>query len=151
MVEAEGGKVEALWLKRAIRGPMDAVDEAVLVAGEGLEGDANRGRSQRQVTIIEREVFDLVRAELPDASPSMRRANVMVSGISLARSRDAVLSVGEAKILIRGETRPCERMDAQCDGLTSTLDQAWRGGAYGVVLEGGRVHVGDPASLDPAD
>jgi MOSC domain-containing protein YiiM len=141
------GRVEAIWLKRAVRGPMDATVEARLVAGEGIDGDANFGRSKRQVTIIEREVFDRIRESLPDADPSMRRANFMVSGLRLEGTRDLVLTLGAVRVRIHGETRPCERMDAQCPGLTAALDPAWGGGVYGVVLDDGPVRVGDVATL----
>jgi MOSC domain-containing protein YiiM len=143
------GSVEAIWLKRAVRGPMDRVEQARAVAGEGFEGDANRGRSQRQVTVIERETFDRLRRELPDASPEMRRANLMVSGVRLAGSRGRILAVGEVRLEIRGETLPCERMDEQCDGLREALEPLSAGGVYGVVLEGGVVEVGDAAEIDP--
>lgn len=153
MTDQKGGRVEAIWLKRAIRGAMDPVHQATIVAGEGIQDDANRGRSQRQVTIIETEVFDRVRRALPDAEPAMRRANVMVSGMSLKDSRGRVLILGDVRIHIRGETRPCERMDEQCPGLRSALEPDWGGGAYGVVLEGGTLRVGDAVSLAsaPAD
>jgi MOSC domain-containing protein YiiM len=143
------GRVEAIWLKRAVRGPMDAAGEATLVAGAGIRGDAHYGRSTRQVTIIEREAFDAVRKSLPAAEPSMRRANFMVSGVPLEGSRGQVLTLGGARVLIKGETRPCERMDAQCPGLTAALDPSWHGGVYGIVLDEGTVRVGDAASLDP--
>jgi MOSC domain-containing protein YiiM len=143
------GLVEALWLKRAIRGPMDPVDEVTLVAGEGIADDANRGRSQRQVTIIEAEIFDRIRESLPDAYPAMRRANIMLRGVELLKSRDHVLHLGEATVRIRGETRPCERMDEQCDGLRAALEPQWGGGVFGIVLKGGIVAVGAPVSLEP--
>ena len=149
MSASKTGRVEAIWLKRAARGPMDSVPEAVLVESEGIENDANRGRSKRQVTLIEREVFDAVRASLSDAEPAMRRANLMVSGLPLKDSRGTVVRLGEARILVHGETRPCERMDEQCTGLRAALEPAWNGGAYGVVLEGGVVRVGDAAELEP--
>ena len=145
------GRVEAIWTKRAHRGPMDPVDEITLVEGKGITEDANFGRSKRQVTIIEQEVFDRIREELPDAEPRMRRANVMVSGIRLEHSRGHVLTLGAVKIRIWGETRPCERMDAQVEGLTAALDPDWSGGAYGVVMNDGKVSVGDEASIEPAD
>jgi len=146
------GRVEAIWLKRAIRGPMDPTDRATLVAGKGIARDANFGRAKRQVTIIEREVFDRIRESLPDAEPGMRRANFMVSGVSLEGSRGRVLRLGGVRIRLGGETRPCERMDAQCFGLTDALDPAWGGGAHGVVLDDGPVRVGDPAHLEaPAE
>ena len=142
------GRIEAIWLKRAVRGPMDAVAEASCIEGEGILGDANKGRSKRQVTVIEKETFDHIRATLPDAEPVMRRANVMVSGVRLEASRGRTLSLGDVRIRIGGETRPCERMDEQCQGLRAALEPAWGGGAYGVVLEGGTLRVGADAALE---
>ncbi len=142
------GRVEALWTKRAHRGSMDSVDRIRLVAGKGIEGDANYGRAHRQVTVIEKEAFDRIREELPDAEPSMRRANVMVSGVRLEGARDRVLRLGGARIRIGGETRPCERMDAQVPGLTAALGRQWSGGAHGVVLDDGEIRVGDAAELE---
>ncbi len=145
------GTVEAIWLKRAVHGPMDPVTEATLVEGEGIENDANRGRSKRQVTLIEREVFDALRESLPGADPAMRRANVMVRGLPLEGSRYRVVRIGEARILIHGETKPCERMDEQCQGLTAALGPRWNGGAFGVVVQGGVVRVGDTATYEAGD
>lgn len=145
------GRIEALWLKRAHRGVMDGTDEARFIEGKGIEDDANFGRSKRQVTIIEKEVFDGIIEELPDVEPSMRRANVMVSGIRLRDARGQVLRLGGVRIRLVGETRPCERMDAQVPGLTAALDPEWKGGAYGVVLDGGVVSVGDEAVLEAAE
>ena len=144
------GMVEALWRKRSLRGLMDPADSATFVAGKGIADDANFGRSKRQVTIIEKEVFDRIRAELSDVEPAMRRANVMVSGVKLRESRGQVLSLGGVRIQLCGETRPCERMDAQVPGLTNALDPDWSGGAFGVVLDDGEVRVGDAAVLEPA-
>lgn len=145
------GRVEALWLKRAHRGVMDATDEARFVENQGIADDANFGRSKRQVTIIEQEVFDRIADALPDAEPFMRRANVMVSGIRLKETRGRTLRLGGVRVRVVGETRPCERMDAQVHGLTAALDPDWNGGVYGVVLDDGVVRVGDQAELEPAE
>lgn len=141
------GRVEALWRKRAHRGVMDAADEVRFVEGGGIEDDANFGRSKRQVTVIEKEVFDRIAAELPSVEPFMRRANVMVSGIRLRETRGRILHLGDVRIRIFGETRPCERMDAQVPGLTAALSPDWNGGVYGMVLDDGPVRVGDEAAL----
>jgi MOSC domain-containing protein YiiM len=145
------GRVEAIWTKRAKRGPMDSARRVTLIADKGIEGDANFGRTKRQVTVIEREVFERVRAHLPEADPSMRRANIMLSGLPLEGARDQVLTLGEVRIRLIGETRPCERMEEQCAGLTTALDPHWGGGAYGVVLDDGEISVGDPATLAAPD
>ncbi len=141
------GRVEALWTKRALRGVMDGAEAVTFIAGKGIDSDANFGRSKRQVTVIEKEVFDRISAELPGVEPYMRRANVMLSGVRLKDVRNHVLTLGDVRIQLRGETRPCERMDAQLEGLTAALDPDWNGGAYGVVLDDGEVSVGDGASI----
>ncbi len=143
------GKIEALWIKRSSRGVMDPAEEVTTVAGKGIRTDANFGRSKRQVTVIEKEVFDEIQAALPDVEPYMRRANVMVSGVKLEGTRGHVLALGDVRIQLHGETRPCERMDAQVKGLTAILDPDWRGGVFGVVLDDGQIRVGDEVSITP--
>jgi MOSC domain-containing protein YiiM len=145
------GRLEAIWIKRAHRGPMDPVAGATLVAGRGLVGNADQGR-RRQVTIIEREVWDRLMRELGGAvPPSARRANLLISGVSLAGQRDRVLRVGECRIRVRGETRPCERMDEALPGLREAMKVAWGGGSFGEVLDDGQVGVGAEVRWDDDD
>jgi MOSC domain-containing protein YiiM len=140
------GRLERIWLKRAHRGPMDLVDSATLVEGQGVEDSANLG-SHRQVTLIALERWLDVIAELDaDVDPSARRADLMVSGVDLELSRGRLLTVGDAVIRIEGEVRPCERMDEAFRGLREALAPGWGGGAWGVVLRGGAIVVGDPVS-----
>ena len=141
------GRVEALWIKRARRGPMDPADSVEMIQGRGIRENADQG-GWRQVTVIQREVFDQLRAELGDeVDPGMRRANVLVSGVSLEGSRGKILHLGPCRIEIRGETRPCERMDEALEGLRGALEPKWRGGAFGRVLDDGEVRVGDRVRL----
>ena len=63
-----GGRLEAIYVKREKRGPMDAVRVARLVQGRGLEGNANLG-GKRQVTILEREVWEALMASLAGTCP----------------------------------------------------------------------------------
>ncbi len=141
------GKIEAIWIKSARKGAMVPTKSATLIAGKGIETDANIGQTLRQVTVVEKEVLDRVMAELPEVEPSMRRANVMVSGVRLKETVGHILTLGEVTLEIQGETRPCERMDAQVPGFTAALTPDWNGGVYGVVLDDGEVNVGEDASI----
>lgn len=143
------GRLEAIFRKRVRRGPMDRLDRGELRPGDGLAGNADL-RTKRQVTVLDADLWDRVRAELgvPDLDPRLRRANLLVRGLPLAESRGKVLAVGPARILVHGQTTPCRNMDDGHPGLQEALRPEWRGGVYGEVLEGGPIEVGDPVAWE---
>ena len=147
MTEPLPGRVEAIWLKRSHRGPMDAAREVHVTPAEGIVGSVDRSR-RRQITLIEREVWDQLMRELgaitpPD--PSSRRANLVVSGIRLPHTRGRVLRVGDARLAIGGELTPCERMDEVLPGLRAAMRPNWNGGVFATVVNDAIIRVGDTA------
>ena len=79
---------------------------------------------------------------LPQAAP---RCALLAALIGLAPDPGSFweeLRVGEARIRIFGETRPCRQMDEACPGLQAALGPAWSGGAFGEVVGGGSIEVG---------
>jgi MOSC domain-containing protein YiiM len=141
-------RLEAIWIKRGKGGPMDPADAATLETGRGIVGNANRG-GRRQVTIISRERWAVVSQALGvEIDPSTRRANLMVSGIDLEKSRGRIMAVGEVRLRINGETRPCWQMEEAQAGLQAAMDAHWGGGAFADVLEGGEIRIGNAVAWD---
>jgi MOSC domain-containing protein YiiM len=141
------GRVEKLWTKRAKRGPMDAAEALKVVRRTGIAGNADWG-GRRQITVIEKERWEAMMADLDvDLDPATRRANVMISGCDLGDSRHHILMLGDVRVQIVGETRPCERMDEAHPGLRRAMAAPWNGGAYGIILDDGLIRPGDPVEL----
>jgi MOSC domain-containing protein YiiM len=127
---------------------MDPVIDATAVSGRGLAGDVNTSR-RRQVTIIEREAWNEMMSELgADALPVGRRANLMISGVTLHQSRGKILRIGSVRLAIGGETTPCERMDEYLPGLSDVMRPRWRGGVFAQVLDDGLLTVGDAVEFE---
>lgn len=122
---------------------MDAAERATLVAGRGLAGNADQG-GRRQVTILDlerwHELMDRMGSSL---ETDARRANLVVDSLDLFDSRGRTLRIGTARLLIHGETRPCERMDEVVGGLGAAMRERWGGGVFAEVIEGGEIAVGD--------
>ena len=145
-------KLEAIWIKRAHRGPMDLRETATLVREQGLVDNADQG-VRRQVTLISLARWNEIMAELgASIDPSTRRANLMVSGVQFGEdSRGKILRVGACSLLVRGETRPCEWMDHALPGLKNAMKPRWGGGAWAEIVEDGVILVGDAVSWVGSD
>ena len=141
-------RLEAIWLKSARKGPMEPVAAATLVAGKGLEGNVDRG-GYRQVTLLDAGAWETATREVGvDLSPDARRANLLVRGVDFCDTANRVLRIARCRIRIRGETLPCGRMEDAAPGLKTALAPGWRGGAYGIVLEGGPLALGDAVAWE---
>lgn len=142
------GRLERILIKRAHRGPMDAVDRATLIAGRGIEGNADRG-GRRQVTLLDRERWDeLMRESGGMEDPAERRANLLLSGLSLVESRGRILRIGTVRLRVGGETRPCERMDDVLPGLQRAMRERWGGGVFAEVIDDGEIAVGEEVAFE---
>ena len=148
MAKDPQGRLDGIWLKRAHRGKMDFVEQAELVAGKGIVNNVDRSR-RRQVTLLEREVWEQVTASLgATLDPSARRANLLVSGIALVRTRGRLLRIGQARVVVGGELTPCNVMDEALPGLQAALAPDWRGGVFAQVFDAGTIRVGDAITWD---
>lgn len=133
------------------RAPMQSLDRAEISAETGVALDWRGKPGKRQVTVISADAWRDACAELGKKLPwTTRRANLLVEGIDLPETTDAVLQIGTVRLLVTGEVDPCSRMNEQCPGLTAALQPGWRGGVSCTVLAGGHVAVGDSVTLQPA-
>jgi MOSC domain-containing protein YiiM len=123
---------------------MEALSAAVLSRPAGLEGDARGKPGKRQITILDQAAWEAACQELgrSDLSWLLRRANLLVSGLSLRASTGRLLRIGPVLLEITGETEPCVKIDRPTPGLMKALTPDCRGGVTARVREGGRIEAG---------
>jgi MOSC domain-containing protein YiiM len=147
----ESGSVEAIYLAGERGAPRTAVEEVRAVAGRGLEGDRYFGHRrgggkrdpERQVTLIEAEAVDAVRATGAALAPGDARRNLVTRGVRLHDLVGRTFRVGGA--LLRGIERcdPCSRLTRLTyRGVERDLRD--RGGLRAEILESGSIRAGDP-------
>lgn len=152
-----------------------AVDEIMLVAGIGIEGDAHCGvtvqhRSRvvsdptqpnlRQVHLIHAELHDELRARGFEIAPGQMGENVTTRGLRLLNLPiGTILRLGlDAVVRVTGLRNPCAQLNAfRSDLLRAVLERddqrrlVRKAGIMGVVLHGGPVKPGDVIGVDLPD
>ena len=73
----------------------------------------------------------------------MRKPLRLIQNFDLSGSRGRILRVGDCRIRIYGETKPCERMDEALMGLKDAMYGDWRRGAFGEALDDGEIRCED--------
>jgi MOSC domain-containing protein YiiM len=139
------GTVEGIHLHGERGGPMRVVDDAELVAGEGLVGDrmAGLGIPGTHVTFIGAEGIEAMVAEtgIP-LEPHQTRRNVLVRGVDVPDLVGRRFQVGQAVCYGVKECHPCNHLESlTAPGVREGL--SGRGGLRADVLTGGRIRVGD--------
>ncbi|TVV73270.1 MOSC domain-containing protein [Sphingomonas solaris] len=143
------GRLIGIARRRAARAPMETLMTAAVTPETGVADDY-RGRvrpgriPRRQVSILRVEDWQGAEADLGTALPwTMRRANLLVSGITLPQRAGYRLHIGMIVLEVTGECDPCRRMDEQHPGLWPALIPEWRGGVLARVVTGGAIALGD--------
>jgi MOSC domain-containing protein YiiM len=153
------GKLKGIARHDRPRGPVEELRAVAVSVEGGLRGDFRGAvlpgkKPRRQVSLIEAESWDAALADLGLHADEMlrwsvRRANLLVSGLRLPREAGAVIAIGETlRIEVTMECDPCGRMDEIKPGLKAALTPDWRGGVLGRVLAGGDIAVGDEVRIE---
>jgi MOSC domain-containing protein YiiM len=125
---------------------------AVLIAGQGLEGDRYRTASNgaRQVTLISREGLAAIASYLgrDHVAPELLRRNFVTEGINLTALKAWRFRIGSALLETSGECAPCSRMELAL-GPGGYNAVRGHGGITARILEGGDVRIGDAIRREP--
>ncbi len=142
--------LQAIATRADKRAPMDLHTRIYVDAASGLAGDAHRKPGRAQVSIVSAEKWaDACAALGADLPWTLRRANLLVSGVPLEPVVGKRLSIGSLMLEVTMETDPCERMDEQHAGLKRALETDARGGVRCRIVQSGWIGVGDPVRWPP--
>lgn len=136
------------------RGPIEVLEAVEVSTAEGVRGDyrgaLKPGRNRRQVTVMTAEGWRDALADLGTVIAwEQRRANLLVDGLVLVEATGMRLRFGEGLVLeVTGQCDPCSRMEEIAPGLRGALLPKWRGGVTALVIEGGRIAVGDEVRIE---
>jgi MOSC domain-containing protein YiiM len=150
--ERRSGVVDGLYRARASGEPMEALEQALLLQGEGVEGDryssgegrfSAPGRSGQAVTLIEAEAIEALREEHGIVlGPGDARRNVVTRGINLNLLLGERFRLGAAECLGQRLAEPCSWLQQQTPSGT-LRGLVHRGGLRADVVAGGPVRPGD--------
>jgi hypothetical protein len=138
------GVVEALLVAPGAEAPVVHVDEAVAVAGRGLEGDRYAagagtfasGRPGSALTLVDAAVLDTFDRDLD------HRRNVVVRGTDLDALVGRDFMLGEVRCRGRRLCEPCAHLD-RLNGGGVLRPLVHRGGLRADVVSDGTIRVGD--------
>ncbi|MBK9795167.1 MAG: MOSC domain-containing protein [Holophagaceae bacterium] len=148
------GRIESIHIASTAEAVMRGVDEAIAIAGLGLEGDrytlgtgtfSPKPKPSRQITLIEAEAIEALERELGMLlTPGETRRNLVTRGVALNHLVGRDFTVGEVRLRGHELCEPCGDL-ARMTGKPQILPGlTHRGGLRAEILEGGRIRVGDP-------
>ena len=143
------GRLLGIAIREKSRGSMKEMKSAAVNTSQGLAGDFRGKPGPRQVTVLAREDWNSACEALGKDLPwTLRRANLLVEGISLRETIGSIIRIGELNLQVTGETDPCARMDEAEPGLMKALLPDWRGGVCCRVIKDGEIASGESVTLE---
>jgi MOSC domain-containing protein YiiM len=146
------GLVVALYIAPAADEPMQAINEAHLVTGRGIEGDRYYQRTGTHsdeddtcynVTLIESEAIEAVQPQYTLAlDTSTPRRNIVTRGFSVNHLVNRVFRIGDVTLRGIALREPCPHlMEMTSHKLGVALMH--RGGLGAEILSDGIIRIGD--------
>ena len=152
------GQLEAICIAPRGSADMHALTEVEAIVGVGLQGDryaAGTGfysqrptdPGAREVTLIEAETLDALRAEHGiELGVAQHRRNLTVRGVRLGELLGQRFSVGEVVLEGVRDCPPCEHLELMT-GKRVLRPLLERGGLRARIVVGGRMRVGDAVQV----
>jgi hypothetical protein len=142
--DAGVGVVEALVIAPDAEAPVLSVEEAIAVAGRGLQGDRYAdgagtfasGRPGSAITLVDAAVLDSLGRDVD------HRRNVVVRGTDLNALVGREFLLGQVRCRGRRLCEPCGHLD-RLNGGGILRPLVHRGGLRADIIAGGTIRVGD--------
>lgn len=142
------GKVFELKISEKKGEPKKSLETAVLIKDSGIEGDMKRGPGLRQVSFFTLEGSNkLKNSKLKGLCTEKFWGNINTEGLSLSEIQPGTkLKIGDALIEITEKGKECFK---NCELFKSGLNCNIPGEtAFGRILRGGMIHVGDEIEIE---
>ncbi len=153
-MERTDGKIRAICIsdKRGIE--KKEVDSAVLVEGEGIQGDAHAGKWHRQVSILSGSRVDDFNRRGADVKSGDFGENIVIDGVDcILLPVGTVLTIGEGsdpvKLRITQKGKECHTHCRIYKKMGECIMP--RQGTFTEVISGGTVKKGDPVEVEYPD
>ncbi|MBC7656820.1 MAG: MOSC domain-containing protein [Frankiaceae bacterium] len=145
------GRVQWIGLRPRRDVEMLAVNDAIAVAGRGLQGDRYASESgKRGITLIQAEHLPVIAALSGHdrVAASLLRRNIVVTGLPVVALKGRRFRIGEVLLEGTDDCDPCSRMEAAL-GPGGYNAMRGHGGLCARILEGGVLRVGDSVTPVP--
>ncbi len=146
MTFAADARVVSIHVSTQKGAPLVAIDDAELVAGQGIVGDKRFSlatKAKSQLTLIEGEALDAVADALGiTVTPGLSRRNVITRGVALNHLVGQRFRLGGAVVVGHELCEPCGHL-AKVVSRAFSSALVHRGGLRCEILESGHVRPGD--------
>jgi MOSC domain-containing protein YiiM len=145
------GKVESIHIASAATGPVQALDQATLIPGVGIEGDRYalkqgtffKPEPDFELTLIEAEAIEALQREYGvELAPSEARRNIVTRDVPLNHLVGKEFAIGEVRVRGIRLCEPCDHLQ-RVTGKQLIKGLRHRGGLRTQILTRGTIRVGD--------